>query len=448
MSDLKEKIDSLVPHAAAIGTEPVLKTSFKALLIAVKRVENPSRKDKRKRDTEKREESGIKKHRKNEQHRQQLLADGDDAKPVDPVNSEYAPIKLSLGTKCYICKQTVNEVHGYYDSMCVKCGDLNFIHRNKTANLTGINAVVTGGRVKIGHEIALKLLRAGASVTVTTRFVNNAWVRFREEEDFLSWKDRLFIDSLDLLSLENITAFVEVLKKRYSKLDILINNAAQTLARERQFYAREVQQQSQELKLLCADAPQHAIAAAESTALVPAAKADALVPYKKVDEYGQPATDSKSWVERVDTVSVNELATVTMVNQIAPTMLVQLLTPLMEKKEPNISFIVNVTAMEGVFNKIHKTCGHPHTNMAKAALMMLTRTSATDYWKRYRINMYSPDTGYIDQMSATDKSVSLPLDTVDGAARVLHRVFVYYNNPSAALTVGGWEKDYVVMDKW
>lgn len=49
-----------------------------------------------------------------------------------------------------------------------------------------------------------------------------------------------------------------------------------------------------------------------------------------------------------------------------------------EVPESVCRFIINVSAMEGKFNR-SKTPNHPQTNMAKAALNMMTRTSAQDY---------------------------------------------------------------------
>jgi len=69
-------------------------------------------------------------------------------------------------------------VHHFYDCLCFICGDFNFLKRNQKADLTGLIALVTGARIKIGFEIAIKLLRDGATVIATTRFWKDAFLRY------------------------------------------------------------------------------------------------------------------------------------------------------------------------------------------------------------------------------------------------------------------------------
>jgi NAD(P)-dependent dehydrogenase (short-subunit alcohol dehydrogenase family) len=117
---------------------------------------------------------------------------------------------------------------------------------------------------------------------------------------------------------------------------------------------------------------------------------------------------------------------VQLVNAVAPFILCARLKPLMLRTPGRDKHVVNVSAMEGVFSRGTKTDRHPHTNMAKAALNMLTLTSARDYVKD-GIHMNAVDTGWITDEDpfahATRKREELgfqpPLDVVDGAARVL-----------------------------
>ena len=86
---------------------------------------------------------------------------------------------------------------------------------------------------------------------------------------------------------------------------------------------------------------------------------------------------------------------------------------------------MNVTAVEGKFYRFKKSDRHPHTNMAKAALNMLTHTSAGDFAK-YGIFMNAVDTGWVtdedpialSQFKQDVHDFQPPLDIVDGAARV------------------------------
>ena len=63
--------------------------------------------------------------------------------------------ELSTPRNCYVCKKEYTKLHHFYDTMCDECGDLNYMKRFQTADLTGQVAVVTGSRLKIGYHILL-----------------------------------------------------------------------------------------------------------------------------------------------------------------------------------------------------------------------------------------------------------------------------------------------------
>ena len=107
----------------------------------------------------------------------ELAAPEGAARLVDPTG-EGAPEKLSRPRGCYVCKQSYTDIHHFYDSMCTECGDFNWEKRTQTYDLTGRFALVTGSRVKIGYQAAIKLLRSGCSVIVTTRFPSDAAQRY------------------------------------------------------------------------------------------------------------------------------------------------------------------------------------------------------------------------------------------------------------------------------
>src|SRR5262245_30088924 len=99
---------------------------------------------------------------------------------------------------CYSCKRSYTLVHAFYHLLCPECAALNYAKRFQRADLAGRVALITGGRIKIGHQAALRMLRDGARVIATTRFPRDAARRFAQEADFADWCDRLHIYGLDL----------------------------------------------------------------------------------------------------------------------------------------------------------------------------------------------------------------------------------------------------------
>ena len=377
---------------------------------------------------------------------------------------------------CYICRKDEMYTHSFYSQMCIECGNFNFEKRFQTADLTGRVAIVTGARIKIGFETALKLLRAGAQVIATTRFTADALVRFRMEKDFASFADRLYLEYLELASFDSITRFVENVKQKFARVHILINNAAQTLKRAPEFYQRETQLQlllengSSSTSLFGNDKDIIGRLCESTTSSTPSPhqlfltgmpQSQLLIEQQQkqhtfekdmIDEYGQPVdTVSKknSWILHFDEVSPEECLEVHWINSIAPFLLIQKLSCLMKFETDNNDWghIVNVTSMEGSFSKSFKSASHVHTNMAKASMNMITRTLAGMLKKRYNILVNSVDTGWIDCMVPQHPDfmrLALPIDVIDGAARVLDPIFSHYTNPQT-INYGVFYKDYKVQ---
>ena len=369
---------------------------------------------------------------------------------------------------CYVCKQPYCEVHRYYDSMCRSCGDFNYAKREQTADLTGRYALVTGARVKIGYQAALKLVRAGAHVIVTTRFPVDAAERYATEPDYAEFRNRLQIHGIDLRHTPSVELFARFLAERLPRLDYLLNNACQTVRRPAGFFrhlvAREMEAlpalpehlraplaQHAELRrrlegaatpragdLLPAAVRVHAEGLVRSAALSQRRSLDedfhdgvALFPAGRYDEDRQQVDlrETNSWRLRLHEVETPELLEVQLVNAIAPYILVARLKPLMLRSGRRDLHVVNVSAMEGQFYRTTKTDKHPHTNMAKAALNMMTRTSAPDFVKD-GIHMNAVDTGWVtDEDPAVhaarkaELGFAPPLDIIDGAARIVDPVF-------------------------
>src|ERR1700682_1314840 len=92
--------------------------------------------------------------------------------------------------KCYVCKKEFSTVHHFYDRLCITCAEENLPKRTELADLSGRVALLTGGRVKIGYQAGLKLLRAGARLVVTTRFPRDSAARYARALGFGEWGDR------------------------------------------------------------------------------------------------------------------------------------------------------------------------------------------------------------------------------------------------------------------
>ncbi len=349
-----------------------------------------------------------------------------DTTPAIEATGETAGVLLRM-RRCYVCKGQFREADIDYHLLCPGCAEDNRVRRSARCDLTGRTALITGGRVKLGFHTALKLLRDGAEVIVSTRFPKDAAKRFAEVPDAADWAGRLHLHGTDLLDLTAITVLIETVHERFpGGLDILINNAAQTLYRPPEYH-REVR--TAEAQSLTGAAARLSVTASQPST-VDAANLPALIehyfPAGLTDETGQPLDlrPRNSWVLRDADVSPGEWLQAHVVNAFAPFLLTSRLRPLMEKSPFADRYVVQVSAMEGSYTHPNKTHRHPHTNMAKAALNMLTRTVSGDYASA-GIHMNSVDTGWVTdenphpaKMSARDKGFRPPLDVIDGAARV------------------------------
>jgi NAD(P)-dependent dehydrogenase (short-subunit alcohol dehydrogenase family) len=366
--------------------------------------------------------------------------------------AEEAPRELGEARKCYVCKAEFTRLHFFYDQMCPACAALNWEKRHQSADLRGRVALVTGSRVKIGYQAAILLLRAGARVIVTTRFPHDAAARYAREADFPAWAERLQIHGLDLRLTPAVERFAQGLLAREERLDFIIHNACQTVRRPPGFYAHLVDQERApeaalpaEMRPLLAAYHEHRRARhggeddpalLSQAALTPEDRALAgkveLFPTGELDADLQQIDlrPVNSWRLTLAEVPTVELLEVHLVNAVAPFVLSARLKPLMQRVPTRDKHVVNVSAMEGQFYRDHKTDKHPHTNMAKAALNMLTRTSAADYVKD-GIHMNSVDTGWVTDedpaaIAAAKREVHgfhPPLDIVDGAARIVDPIF-------------------------
>ena len=346
---------------------------------------------------------------------------------------------------CYMCKNRYTVVDAFYHQLCPDCAAFNRAKRDARTDLTGRTALLTGGRAKIGMYIALRLLRDGAHTTITTRFPNDAVRRFASMPDSADWLHRLRVVGIDLRDPAQVVALADAVAAQ-GPLDILINNAAQTVRRSPGSYAALVEGERtpppELVEVIAFDRVSdahpaalagsfdahptpHAVTALALTA--GSASVDRIAAGTAIDAGGllPDLHDVNSWTQRVDEVDAMELLEVQLCNQTAPFILVSRLRPAMAAASARRKYVVNVSAMEGQFSRAYKGPGHPHTNMAKAALNMLTRTSSAEMLERDGILMTAVDTGWITderphptKVRLAEEGFHAPLDLVDGAARV------------------------------
>ncbi|MFM9369853.1 SDR family NAD(P)-dependent oxidoreductase [Streptomyces sp. Da 82-17] len=398
--------------------------------------------------------------------------------PSSSTVGEIAGI-LQRPRSCYICKTRYVEVDAFYHQLCQKCAAENRAKRDARADLSGKRALLTGGRAKIGMYIALRLLRDGAHTTITTRFPKDAIRRFKAMDDSADWMHRLEVVGIDLRDPAQAVALAEQTAEQ-GPLDILINNATQTVRRLPSAYAALVEGESAPLP--AGELPAHHVIGAFGSGAVdglqslPAgisgmdaqavadlalvagnASLERHVAGTAIDAGGlvPDVVDTNTWVQTIEQISPVELLETQLCNYTAPFILISKLRPAMaeaaKKAASGRAYVVNVSAMEGVFSRGYKGAGHPNTNAAKAAMNMVTRTSGQEMFQTDHILMTSVDTGWItderphyDKLRLAEEGFHAPLDLVDGAARVYDPVV---RGEAGEDLYGVFLKDYAVS-KW
>jgi NAD(P)-dependent dehydrogenase (short-subunit alcohol dehydrogenase family) len=376
---------------------------------------------------------------------------------------------------CYVCKQHYVEIHHFYDQLCPSCAAVSFVKRTETADLSGRVALLTGGRVKIGYQAGIKLLRAGASLIVTTRFPRDAALRYSQEADFDDWCDRLEVYGLDLRHTPSVEVLCDHLLATQPRLDYIVNNACQTVRRPPAFYQHMLDQETAATatlperaravlggvdgrrapELLARADGRASSAELSQVALLPedAEAPSHLFPSGALDQDLQQVDlrERNSWRLTLSEVSSVELLETQLVNAVAPFVLNARLKPLLLRTPERDKHIVNVSAVEGQFYRRFKTTRHPHTNMAKAALNMMTRTSAAEYHAD-GIHMNSVDTGWVSdedpaaiaEQKRAEHRFHPPLDIVDGAARIVDPIITGANTGQHGW--GQFLKDFAPTD--
>ncbi|KAJ3122911.1 hypothetical protein HK098_002357 [Nowakowskiella sp. JEL0407] len=423
------------------------------------------------------------------------------SQPQNFVTPNDAPPKiLNFKRNCHICAASFKQLHHFYDQLCPNCASFNFAKRSSSANFTGRVCLVTGARVKIGYCIALKLLRQNARVIVTTRFPHDAAHRYAQEPDFLTFKNRLFIYGIDFRELTMVREFCKVVKSKFERLDVIINNAAQTVRKPTMFYSHLMKRECEVVeewisdvaevvdvfkidgKYVFSDLKRIESGVTRSTSILPSSSSSSTTSNSGVDSGSAVVSQSNqgkfmpvssqlsqlellpedstssslfpqnqydrddqqvdlrsinSWTLEIGQIDPLEMVECHVINAFAPYILVSELTSLMEATrglggvEVCDKYIVNVSAMEGQFYRPMKSIHHPHTNMAKAALNMMTRTSALGLAEK-NIFMTAVDTGWITDEKPVEEwhkrgNAPPPLDEWDAAMRVLDPVITGMN---------------------
>ena len=395
--------------------------------------------------------------------------------PLSAASTAPSAGTLVKSRACYICKQHYTRVDAFYHQLCPECAAFSHAKREARTDLNGKRALLTGGRAKIGMYIALRLLRDGAHTTITTRFPRDAVRRFAGLPDADQWLHRLRVVGIDLRDPAQVVGLADAVAEA-GPLDILINNAAQTVRRSPGAYAPLAEAELAPLpdgplpELLTFghtnDAHPQALAAsvASHPILASASRADGLTQAAltagstslarlaagtAIDAGGLVPDQHhvNSWTQHVHEVEPLEMLEVQLANTTAPFLLISRLRPSMAASPARRTYVVNVSAMEGVFSRRYKGPGHPHTNMAKAALNMLTRTSAGEMFETDGILMTSVDTGWITderphptKVRLAEEGFHAPLDLIDGAARVYDPIV---QGEAGVDLYGVFLKDYV-----
>lgn len=336
---------------------------------------------------------------------------------------------------CLMCRKRNIDYYG----ICPECREFSDSKRSETVDLSGMTAVVTGGRIKIGYAVCLRLLRQGARVIAVTRYPKSAMEQYMKEPDFCDFSDRLSVIGFDLMRIDRISELVNCIADiSGGVVDILVNNAAQTVKKSSDYYAAAIAHES-ELSL----------GMKEIFPVIAPEKHDGfgLIPQNQLIDYGE-RPDENSWVRKPEEITPQEMLEVRLINVSAPFLLTNSLRKFMGSDIRRKKFVINVSSVEGRFLDRPKLARHVHTNMAKASLNMMTHSIASDF-ARNGIYVYSCDPGWVSNQFPPAYEISksfVPYLTYDdGGARVLYPI-VKNMYAEKVTDFGSFYKDFKIID--
>ncbi len=336
---------------------------------------------------------------------------------------------------CLICRKRNIDYYG----ICPECRRFSDSKRSETVDLSGRTAVVTGGRIKIGYAVCLRLLRQGARVIAVTRYPKSAMEKYMNEADYHEFSSRLSVIGFDLLRIDRIAELVDCIGDiSGGVVDILVNNAAQTVKKSRDYYEAAIAHES-ELSL-------------DMEGIYPVMALEnhdgfGLIPQNQLFDYGE-RPDNNSWVRKPEDITPQEMLEVQLINVSAPFLLTNSLRRFMGSDIQRKKFVINVSSVEGRFFDRPKLARHVHTNMAKASLNMMTHSIASDF-ARDGIYVYSCDPGWVSNQFPPAYEISksfVPYLTYDdGGARVLYPI-VQNLYADKVTDFGSFYKDYKLIE--
>lgn len=365
--------------------------------------------------------------------------------------------------KCYICRRKFRrrESQYLYRTLCRPCGYFNLdaseLSLPPKLDLFGKTALVTGGRVNLGFHTAVRLLRCGANVIVSSRYPRDAARRLSSASDSAMWLSRLQVVGADFRTAADafqlVTAVKDLLEKwAMSPLHVLINNAAQTLTDPVKAELKAIAQEGQlqddldpAAKGLLSNPGYEPRVRGGTAAGWAAGIGDHAMPLMENEGTNDPGyragerthnglqhgndeeTISKSsWTQKITEIPYDDIISAFSVNTFVPLILCRELRAHMGDISNNrrngraSAYIINVSSREGILeDESPKKDHHVHTNMTKAAMNMITETDSRDMWEQKRIAMNTVDPGFMSAAPECQPQDGCPIGFDDGAARVL-----------------------------
>lgn len=356
---------------------------------------------------------------------------------------------------CYICKSNKTATHfENYHRLCYKCGGYNYFMRNLKADLSNVRAYVSGCRHTIGYFTCLQLLRMGAFVVGSSRFIDLAAYNYQQEPDYAEFKDRLVLVECDFLKTDQVNELIEYLKTQ--DINVYINNAFQTIRQSPTYYDKikllqstirntitNVETNNDGRTDVIANVTTNNELMATTTTVINCTNTSIIPQFAPsmlqsndivINEHRnlQEVEYETSWTQRLHETDPCEIIEGTIINQIIPTLLIKTMLTIMKPSSSNPCFIINVTSTEGN----HHTALHNVTGSHKVAMDNLVK----NLYYEHRQNMYTfnVDPGFV---TGVFQSTHKPLSSLDGAQRVLHPIIQHYRKNPLDLK-GYWLKDY------